>query len=83
MLRQLEEQSVLLNLDTGNFYGLDDVGTRLYVLLVSSPSLEAAFEAALREYDVAPGTLHDDIVALATRLVEEGLLEVHDDRPTP
>lgn len=81
MLRQLDDESVLLNLDTGRYYGLDDVGTHLYGLIVGAPSLEAAFNAARSEYDVAAESLRGDISALVARLVEEGLLEIHDAKP--
>ena len=81
MLRQLDDESVLLNLDTGQYYGLDDVGTYLYGLIVEASTLEAALETALGEYDVAAETLRGDISALVTRLVEEGLLEIHDVKP--
>ena len=78
MLRQMDDESVLLNLDTGRYYGLDDVGTHLYGLIVAAPTLDAAFDAAQREYDVSADALRDDISTLVTRLVEEGLLEIRD-----
>ncbi len=78
MLRELDGESVLLNLDNGRYYGLDEVGTRLYELLTTSSSVEAALTAALEEYEVGEGALRGDVSALIARLVDEGLLEIAD-----
>ena len=83
MVRQLDDESILLDLETGHYYGLDDVGTRLYEILVTSPSLEAAHAQALEEFEVTAEVLQADLSALASRLVEEGLLEEHDVTATP
>lgn len=81
MLRELDGESVLLNLDNGRYYGLDEVGTRLYELLNSSASVEAAIEAALDEYEVGEETLRGDLSELIARLMDEGLLEIADADP--
>jgi hypothetical protein len=83
MLRELDGESVLLNLDNGRYYGLDEVGTRLYELLTSSASVEAALAAALDEYEVGEETLRGDLQTLIARLVDEGLLEIADGDAAP
>jgi hypothetical protein len=81
MLRELDGESVLLNLDNGRYYGLDEVGTRLYALLTAAETAEAALAAALAEYEVDEATLRADITALVERLVDEGLIEHADGEP--
>ena len=81
LLREIEGESVLVNLDKGQYFGLDDVGTRLYQLLIDSPHVGAAFEAALAEYDTDAGTLEQDLAELLERLTAEGLVEVNDAEP--
>jgi hypothetical protein len=76
LLREIEGESVLVNLDNGQYYGLDDVGTRLYQLLVDSADVGAAIETALAEYDVDAETLQRDLAELVDRLTVEGLIEV-------
>ena len=83
MLRELDGESVLLNLDNGRYYGLDEVGTRLYELLTGSASVEAALAAALAEFEVGADELRGDLSALIARLVDEGLLEIADADPGP
>lgn len=83
LLREIEGESVLVNLDRGRYYGLDDVGTRLYQLLTGSPDVGAAFEAALAEFDVDSATLEQDMADLIGELAAEGLVEVSDGEPGP
>ena len=81
MLRELDGEAVLLNLDNGRYYGLDEVGTRLYALLTGAATAEAALAAARAEYEVDEVTLHADVTALVERLVDEGLIEYADGEP--
>jgi len=76
LVRKLEEESVLLNLDSERYYGLDEVGTRMLDALCDSDSMEAAYLQLVDEYDVDPQTLRDDLRVLAETLVNQGLLQV-------
>jgi len=44
LVRQLAGESVLLNLQTERYFGLDEVGTRMWTHLTSSVSIEAAYQ---------------------------------------
>ena len=74
--RRLDDELVLLNLDSEAYYGLDEVGTRMWEVLSSSPSVEAAFEQLLSEYDVDSVKLRADLEKLVNQLVENGLVEL-------
>jgi Coenzyme PQQ synthesis protein D (PqqD) len=78
LLRELDGEAVLLNLSTSTYFGLDAVGTRFWAVLTSAPSVEAAYEILLDEYDVPPSVLHQDLDALLGQLMEHGLLEADD-----
>ena len=75
LVRELSGESVLLNLESETYFGLDEVGTRMWALLTTAPSVQEAFEALCRDYDVEPETLRRDLEALIARLLEKGLLE--------
>lgn len=75
LYRQLEGESVLLNLDTESYFGLDDVGTRMWETLTRSDTIELAYDALLDEYDVDPEKLKSDLSDLVENLVNKGLLE--------
>ena len=74
LISHLQEESVILNLDSERYYGLDDVGTRFLSVLTSSESIEAAYERLSHEYDVDPEILRNDLLALIENLVNQGLL---------
>ncbi len=76
VFRELSGESVLLQLDEGIYYGLDDVGTRLWQLMLEHKQLQQAFEAALAEFDVNADDLRRDLLDLAQQLVDRGLLSV-------
>ena len=74
LISQLQEESVILNLDSERYYGLDDVGTRFISVLNTSESIEAAYEELREEYDVDPQNLRQDLLELAEDLVKQGIL---------
>jgi hypothetical protein len=76
LIRNLEGESVVLNLKTEMYFGLDEVGTRMWTLLSDAGNVQAAYDSLAAEYDVEPAQLRTDIERLIGELVEHGLLTV-------
>ena len=76
LISNLQDESVILNLDSERYYGLDDVGTRFLSILMTSESIEAAYDRLREEYEVDPQVLRKDLLALAEKLIEQGLIEI-------
>jgi len=76
LVRLLDQESVLLNLETEKYFGLDETGTRMWQLVTASPSIDAAYQELLTEYDVEPGTLRENLTELLGHLIEHGLLQI-------
>lgn len=74
LFRELGGEAVLLNLQTGQYYGLNEVGTRLWMLLAENGDLRAACRALLAEYEVAEDQLLGDVTRLLDELATEGLV---------
>ena len=74
LISHLQEESVILNLDSERYFGLDDVGTRFLSVLTTSESIGAAYEQLSEEYDVDNDVLRRDLLALVEDLVNKGLL---------
>jgi len=55
VFRDLAGESVLLNLSTGTYFGLDAIGTRLWHLVAEHGSSALVIETLLAEYDVDVG----------------------------
>jgi hypothetical protein len=76
LVRELDGESVLLNLATSAYFGLDGIGTDMWRALTASDSIQAACEVVLAEYDVSPETLQRDMQELVEKLVGHGLLQL-------
>ncbi len=76
LVRHLDGESVLLNLETEKYFGLDGTGTRMWELATQSPSIEAAYGKLTEEFEVEPHVLRDHLVELLEQLVDNGLLIV-------
>jgi len=75
-VERVDGETVLLELASGRYFGLDPVASRLLELLVQLGTTEAVAEAALEEYDVSREQLSQDIEALVHQLVEHKLIVV-------
>jgi Coenzyme PQQ synthesis protein D (PqqD) len=76
LIRRLDGESVLLNLESERYFGLDATGTRMWELVTSQPSIGIALEKLQEEYEVEPGILRTHLTELLSGLVENGLLQV-------
>ena len=76
LIRHLDGESVLLNLESERYFGLDATGTRMWELVTTEPSIALAFDKLLSEFDVEPEALRNHLTELLSGLVENGLLQV-------
>ena len=76
LISNLQDESVILNLDSERYFGLDDVGTRILSVLSTTDSLEAAYQLLLEEYEVDGDVLRQDMLTLVEQLVAHGLVKV-------
>lgn len=71
-------ETVLLDLKSEGYFGLDEVGTRIWQLLQEKGETDYVFQKLLEEYDVNEAQLQKDIEDLVGKLVETGLVEIED-----
>ena len=76
MFQEIGGEGVILDLASSSYFGLDEVGVRLWQLLKESPDLQAACDILLAEFDVAQAQLEQDLVKLVGQLVDAGLASV-------
>ena len=76
LVSDLDGESVILNLKTESYFGLDEVGARMCTAVTSAGSVQDAYDTLANEFDVDPARLRDDLVKLLENLVDHGLLEV-------
>jgi hypothetical protein len=74
MARAVGEETVILDLASGTYYGLDQVGTRIWELMVEGKTLAEICDRMLDEYEVSREELERDTIRLAQELAEQGLI---------
>jgi hypothetical protein len=76
LISGLQSESVILNLESERYFGLDEVGTRMMSVLTNAESIQAAYETLLEEYDVEGEVLREDLTAIIEQMMEQGLVEI-------
>ena len=76
LFRELVGEAVLLDLKSQRYFGLDEVGTRIWQLLDERRQTEAVLEAMLAEFDVEEGALRRDLAVFLHQLTDAGLIEL-------
>lgn len=76
LFQAIEGQSALLHLGTETYYGLDEVGTRVWRALTTSETLGAALTELEQIYDVDRNTLERDVLVFVEELRVAGLVEL-------
>jgi len=76
IFRDLQGEAIILNLTTGTYFGLNEVGTRAWAEFAAAVTLDAVVETLTREYDVDRPTAERDVVELVEALAAKGLIVV-------
>jgi hypothetical protein len=66
----------LLNAQTNKYYGLEQVGARLWQILAAGKTLKEAHLILLNEYEVDANQLAQDLLELLEDLQKNGLVEI-------
>jgi len=68
----------ILDVKSGIYYGLNDIGARIWNLIQEPQSVEAICQRILEEYAVEADRCAQDVLTLLRELVGNGLIEVRD-----
>jgi len=73
--RKVGDETVILSLESGMYYGLDPVGSRFIELLETGASLGSVIDRMSGEYAVSDEQLEADLLKLSEEMLANGLLE--------
>ncbi len=76
LVTRLGDETMMLDLASLRYFGLDPMGTAVWEALTAAPSAAAAVDALLEQYDVDRETLARDVSNLIAQMAEKGLLDV-------
>lgn len=72
----LDDQAILLNLDTGAYHALNAMGTNIWELFSPDRTLLQILSEVCEAYDVPELTAREDLLELVTRLRQGGLVRL-------
>ncbi len=72
----VDDGLVLMDVDHGNYYGLNAIGTDIWQRLEKELVVSELCAALSKEYDADMDTISREVLALLERLAAEGLIEV-------
>ena len=76
LVQEVGGESVLLDLASERYFGLDPVGTRVWQLLADAPALAQVHATLCGEFDAPPERIQADLLALVQELAVAGLVEI-------
>lgn len=72
----VDREIVILSVERGSYYGLDEIGSEIWQQLVNPIRVGALCDALTANYDADRGTIERDVLVLLNSLAAEGLIQV-------
>ena len=76
---KLGEEVAILNSETGTYFGLDPVGSRIWCLMADGAAVDEVVSTLLSEYGVDEQRIRNDLQELIDRLAARSLVKVTSD----
>ena len=76
--QEVDGEMVLLDMNSENYFGLDEVGTAIWQAMQEKESLKEVFEVLLEQYEVEEDILKKDLETFVGKLEESGLVKVEE-----
>ena len=76
LCKEIDGETVVLNLDSGVYFGLDAVATDMWRGLQTGVPLNEVASTLETSYEVEPAVLRADLLQLVNQLVAKGLVTV-------
>lgn len=75
LFQEVSGETVLLDLASESYFGLDEIGTRVWALLNEGKAVGEVVDTLLQEYEVEKQALESDIDQLLDKLLDAGLVK--------
>lgn len=74
----MDGEAIIINLATGVYYSMDGAGASLWSMVQQGYTLETVAEALGTRFGVQPERVEADVVSVAAKLLDEGLVVVEE-----
>ncbi len=76
--QEVDGEMVLLDMESENYFGLDEVGTAIWQAMQEKETLKEVLDLLLEQYEVEEEMLENDLFDFVGKLVESGLVKVEE-----
>ena len=76
--QEVDGEMVLLDMNSENYFGLDEVGTAIWQAMQEKENLKEVFKILLEQYEVEEDVLKKDLITFVEKLEESGLVKVEE-----
>ena len=74
--QEVDGEMVLLDMNSENYFGLDEVGTAIWKAMQECKTLEEVYHVLREEYEVEPEILQKDLLDFVEKLSDSGLVAI-------
>lgn len=75
---EIEEQTVLLNVDAGKYHGFNEVASRIWQMIESPIKIDQVCDQLIQEFDISKEQCESDVLRFLQHLNESGLVTLND-----
>ncbi|WP_309499254.1 PqqD family protein [Sulfurovum sp.] len=74
--QEVDGEMVLLDMESENYFGIDEVGTAIWKAMQEKETLKEVFDVLLEQYEVTEEVLEGDLSDFLDKLLENELVRV-------
>ena len=74
---KMDDDTVMMSIEQGKYFGLDAVGSRIWDLLESPTKVHDLVTTLVAEFEVTPDTCKKDVITFLDTLHQKEMLEIH------
>ena len=73
---EIDGEKIMLNIDNGEYYGLDKIASRIWELADNKISIENMIRQLLEEYEIDYETCKNDVLEFLDELIKKKLIVI-------
>jgi hypothetical protein len=77
LAQSVDEDIVILDTEKGVYYGIENIGSRIWQLIVTPISARQICQMLIEDFAVDRETCEHDVLAFLEMLLHRGLIEIH------
>ncbi|NOY63479.1 MAG: PqqD family protein [Gammaproteobacteria bacterium] len=75
LLQKVVDETVILDPESGDYFSLDEIGSRMIELFKKNGSVKQAVKAMAEEYSASEADIERDMIALLDEMVQHGIVD--------